>query len=121
MKPRKKKIRQFRQAFARTLQYIGKHRKQLPEFQGPLREVVILARERYGDAIMLTPLVGGLRKRYPEVSITVIAFSKIIYDFFSADPNVTAVYNAKKYEFRYFREVLLKRFDILFNTKDHPS
>ena len=121
MKPKKKKKRQFRQAFARTLQHVGKRRNPQHRFQGPLREVAILARERYGDAIMLTPLIGCLRKRYPDVSITVIAFSKIIFDFFSADPNVNAVYNAKKYELRYFRNLLLKRFDLLFNTKDHPS
>jgi heptosyltransferase III len=91
------------------------------KFQEPLNSVVILARECYGDAIMLTPLIGTLRKTYPDLEIYVITFTRIIFNFFSADTNVTAVYHAKRDLKRYFFGFLPKRYDLLFNPKDHPS
>ncbi|NTV02701.1 MAG: glycosyltransferase family 9 protein [Chlorobiaceae bacterium] len=90
-------------------------------FNGPLRSVVILARECFGDAIMLTPLIAALKKRHPETSIYVVAFRQIIFDFFSSDRNVTAVYHAKRDLKRYFLEFWPKRHDVLFNSKDHKS
>ncbi|NTW75054.1 MAG: glycosyltransferase family 9 protein [Chlorobiaceae bacterium] len=116
-----KKQRRFRQGFARFLQKIGKRRGDLRAFDGPLDSVVILAQEKLGDAILLTPLIGNLRRAYPRLRIHVIVFSQPVYDFFSTDRNVTAVHNAKKKPLRYAREVLFSRFDLLFNTKDHPS
>jgi ADP-heptose:LPS heptosyltransferase len=92
-----------------------------PKFRGPLDSVVILARECYGDAIMLTPLFSALRKKYPETKIYVIAFTRIIFDFFSADTNVTAVYHAKRDLKRYLFKFFTKRYDVLFNSKDHRS
>ncbi|NTU98234.1 MAG: glycosyltransferase family 9 protein, partial [Chlorobiaceae bacterium] len=95
------------------------------EFTGSIhcqpKSIVLLARERYGDAILMTPLIKALRHEYPEISIYIIAFTRIIFDFFSTDANITAVYHAKKKPGRYFSEVLLKKFDILFNPKNHPS
>ena len=91
------------------------------KFKGPPKSVVILARECYGDAIMLTPLFGALRKKYPETRIYVIAFTRIIFDFFSADSNVTAVYHAKRDLKRYLFKFITKRYDVLFNSKDHRS
>ncbi|NTU69048.1 MAG: glycosyltransferase family 9 protein [Chlorobiaceae bacterium] len=90
-------------------------------FQGPLRSVVILARECFGDAIMLTPLIAALKRRHPDAAIYVIAFRQIIFDFFSSDRNVTAVYHAKRDLKRYFLEFWPKRYDVLFNSKDHRS
>jgi len=95
--------------------------EQAPKFKGPLKSIVILARECYGDAIMLTPLIGTLRKTYPDSKIYVVAFTRIIFNFFSADANVTAVYHAKRDLSRYLFEFLPKRYDLLFNPKDHPS
>ena len=91
------------------------------KFQGPLRSVVILARECFGDAIMLTPLIAALKRRHPETTIHVIAFRQIIFDFFSADANVTAVYHAKRNLKRYFLGFWPRRYDVLFNSKDHRS
>ncbi|WP_260472442.1 glycosyltransferase family 9 protein [Chlorobium phaeovibrioides] len=83
--------------------------------------IVILARECYGDAIMQTPLIATLRQTYPASAIYIVAFTRIICDFFSADSNVTATYHAKRDLHRYFFKFLLKKYDILFNPKDHPS
>lgn len=83
--------------------------------------IVLLARERYGDAILMTPLIKNLRMAYPGVSIYIVAFTRIIFDFFSRDANVTAVYHAKRNLTKYFSEVLTKKFDLLFNPKNHPS
>ena len=111
----------FRKRFAKTLQVIAKRRRTKPFLQKAPDSIVILARECYGDCILLTPLIGTLRREYPELSIYIIAFSQIILNFFSADPNITAVYHAKKNMRRYYNDLLSKRFDLLFNPKDHPS
>ncbi len=115
------KKKPFRHRFAETLQFMAKRRKKQPPLNKPLESIVILAKERYGDSIMLTPLIGALRREYPELSIYIITFNQIIFNFFSADPNITAVYHAKKNLVRYYKGILSKKCDLLFNPKDHPS
>jgi len=90
-------------------------------FNGPLNSIVILARERYGDAIMQTPLIAALKDRYPSASIYMIAFTQIIYDFFKADSNISAVYHAKREFGKYLLEFLPRKYDLFFNPKAHPS
>ena len=121
MKPEKKDHTAFRERLAKTLQIFAKRRQSTSGVEKTPRSIVILARECYGDCIMLTPLIGTLRREYPDLSIYIIAFSRIIFNFFSADPNVTAVYHAKRDIKRYVKEILTQKFDILFNPKDHPS
>ena len=121
MKPNKKDHTAFRERLAKTLQLFAKRRQSTLPIEKNPESIVILARECYGDCIMLTPLIGTLRREYPELSIYIIAFSRIIFNFFSADKNVTAVYHAKRDIKRYVKEILTKKFDILFNPKDHPS
>ncbi|NMW19539.1 MAG: glycosyltransferase family 9 protein [Chlorobiaceae bacterium] len=121
MTAKKKDHTLFRKNFARTLQLIGKRGQTKPMLHGAPESIVILARECYGDCILLTPLIGSLRIEYPELSIYIIAFSRIIFNFFSADPNVTEVYHAKRNMKRYYKGILSKKFDLLFNPKDHPS
>ena len=121
MKSKKKDHNVFRERFAKTLQLLAKRRQSAPFPEKTPESIVILARECYGDCIMLTPLIGTLRREYPELSIYIIAFSRIIFNFFSADTNVTAVYHAKREMKRYYKEILSKKFDLLFNPKDHPS
>jgi len=111
----------FRKYFARSIQIITKKRKRGQTLQTPPKSIVILARECYGDSILLTPLIGSLRQEYPDLSIYIVAFSQIIFNFFSADPNVTGVYHAKRNIHRYIQGIFLKDFDVLFNPKDHPS
>ncbi len=90
-------------------------------FTGPFQSVVILARECFGDAIMLTPLIAAIKRRDRNTAIYIIAFTRIIYDFFSHDRNVTAVFHAKRDLGRYLLKCLPKRYDALFNSKDHRS
>jgi heptosyltransferase III len=117
----KMKKKPFRHRVAETLQFMAKRRKNQPFPDKPLESIVILAKERYGDSIMLTPLIGALRSEFPELSISIITFSQIIFNFFSADPNISAVYYTKKNLIRYYNGILSKKFDLLFNPKDHPS
>ena len=65
---------------------MGKRRKPATLYHGQPKSIVILARERYGDAIMLTPLIATLRQTYPEVSISIVAFSRIIFVFSTPTP-----------------------------------
>ena len=121
MNQKKKDHTAFRERLAKTLQLFAKRRQSTLDIEKEPQSIVILARECYGDCIMLTPLIGTLRREYPDLSIYIIAFSRIIFNFFSADTNVTAVYHAKRDLKRYIKEILTKKFDILFNPKDHPS
>lgn len=121
MKPKKKKKRQFRQAFARLLQRITPPRSGAAEFSGPLNSVAILAQEKLGDCVLLTPLIRNLRQARPELRIHIIAFSRASTSFFQDDPAVTAVHLVKQKPLRYLSEVRAAKFDLLFNTKDHPS
>jgi heptosyltransferase-3 len=90
-------------------------------FKGPFDSVVILARECYGDVIMLTPLIAALKKKHPATKIYIVAFTQIAYNFLRADRNVEATFHAKRDLGRYFFEFLPKRYDVLFNSKDHKS
>ncbi|NQU45780.1 MAG: glycosyltransferase family 9 protein [Chlorobium sp.] len=119
--PKKKKKRQLRQAFARTLQRIMPQRAGNTPFTGTLNTIAILAQEKLGDSVLLTPLIRNLRKAFPKLEIHIIAFSEASANFFRNDPEVTAVHMAKKEPLTYKKEVLSKQFDVLFNTKDHPS
>jgi heptosyltransferase III len=83
--------------------------------------IVLLARERYGDVILMTPLIKNLRMAYPEVSIYIVAFTRPVFEFFSADANITETFHAKRNLFRYASKLLPKKFDLLFNPKNHPS
>ncbi|NTV93579.1 MAG: glycosyltransferase family 9 protein, partial [Chlorobiaceae bacterium] len=121
MKPAKKVKQPFRYRFAQALKLAAKRPSVQHIPDNPPESIVILAKERYGDCIMLTPLIGCLRKKYPALSIYILTFNQNIFDFFRTDSNITAVYNTKKNPVRYCREILSKEFTLLFNPKDHPS
>lgn len=91
-----------------------------PKFNGPLNSIAILAQEKLGDAILLTPLIGILKNKLPDLEVHVIAFSGVA-EFFAGDPNITQVYQAKGHYASYFKKILSRKFDVLFCTKDHPS
>ena len=116
-----KRKRRFRQTLARL---IGKARNRpggKGPYEGPKNSFVILAQEKFGDAILLTPLLKNLKNRFPDASVEIVAFSKAVKGFFRSDTRVDAVHYAKANPLRYARAVLFRKFDILFNTKDHPS
>ena len=89
-------------------------------FDGSLGSIVIIAQEKLGDAILLTPLIGNLRKALPSLEIHVVTFSTV-YDFFMNDKNVDVVYRGKNHYWSYYKAMRNRRFDVLFNAKDHAS
>ncbi len=90
------------------------------KFEGELTSVIILAQEKIGDAILLTPLLRNLRRFFPEIEIHVVALSPV-YSLFENDPNVDTVYRVKQNYLTYFRSIRKRKFDLLYSTKDHPS
>lgn len=111
----------IRKYFASGIQLLSRRKQHGGQMSRPPESVVILARECYGDCILLTPLIAGLKQEYPDLSIYIVAFSRIIQNFFSYDPNVTAVFHAKRQLRRYVHGMLSRQYDLLFNPKDHPS
>ncbi|MCF8216975.1 MAG: lipopolysaccharide heptosyltransferase family protein [Chlorobium sp.] len=116
-----KKQRRFRQAFARQLQKMLHKPLLMPPYNGPLHSIAILAQEKYGDAILLTPLLRQLSIHFPKTEVHLITFSQATHDFFRNDRNIDALHFAKGNTIAYYRRILSRRFDLLFNTKDHPS
>jgi len=116
-----KKNKLFRKLFTRTLQLIVHKREPLRQFTGPLNSIVILAQEKIGDSILLTPLLSNLRHYFPDLEIPLICFSEASVNFFRNDPHITAIHSVKKNIVRYYKDVLSREFDLLFNTKDSPS
>ena len=116
-----KKKRRFRQALARILQELVNNQPLSVPYTGMLNTIAILAQEKYGDAILLTPLLKNLKKEFPDTEIHLITFNKTITEFFSTDSNVAAIHYAKGNLISYLKGIFCQKFDVLFNTKDHPS
>ena len=114
----KKKIREL---FIRLLRVMARKRVYKGPFEGTVRTAVILASERYGDCILLTPLLVMLRKKYPGIELHLIVFKQSIYDFFCHDASLSGIHFVKGNYFRYVREVFFRKYDLLFNPKDAPS
>jgi heptosyltransferase-3 len=85
-----------------------------------VRNVIILAQEKLGDAILLTPLLYFLKTAAPTTTIHVVTFGKN-REFYEADPHVDRVFAVKPNIFAALRELRRNRYDVLINTKDHPS
>lgn len=118
-KEEKKKRR--RQRSVDILRWFVWKRRGGREFPDRPRSVVFLASERYGDVILLTPVIRRLKEFFPDIEIHVVAFKRHITEFLRHDPNITGVHFAKGEYPVYLRDVLLRRFDVLFNPKDAPS
>jgi len=89
-------------------------------FDGKVDSIIILGQERFGDLIVLTPLIKKLRQIYPDSSITLLGVTEMI-SFLYDDPNLNRVVNIKRTKSLIRREILRDHYDIFFNTKDHPS
>ena len=116
-----KKKRLFRQALARILQKLVNKPLLSAPHTGALKTIAILAQEKYGDAILLTPLLKSLKKEFPETKIHLFTFNKTIAEFFNTDSNIAVIHNVKGNPISYFKGIFCQKFDVLFNTKDHPS
>jgi heptosyltransferase-3 len=118
----KKIIRDVRRSCARTaLSLLFRPLKQQPGFSGPLESVILFCQEKLGDAILFTPLISNLRRAFPDLSITVLAFGTAAARFFSTHTEVTAVYNVKVNRAALYRVLVKQRFDLLYSPKDHFS
>ncbi len=89
-------------------------------FDGKVDSIVILGQERYGDLIVLTPVIKKLRQSYPQSKIIVLGVTSAV-SFLADDPNLNMVVNIKRASAKKRKEILRDHYDILFNTKDHPS
>ena len=94
--------------------------EQKEEFDGSLESVVILAQEKFGDAILLTPLLKNLRRALPDTKIHIVTVTNV-YRLFEQDPNVDEVIGVKQNYLSLLKKLRNQSYDLLFNTKDHPS
>jgi len=97
-------------------------KRKIPTF--PIKKpnsIAIIAQERIGDSILLTPLIFNLRKNISDLKIVLITLSPDSYNFFKNDKNIDKIFFVKANYIKYFQEIRKFHFDILFNTKDHPS
>lgn len=112
--------RQAKRSLARSLLFFFGKAEARTAVAGPLRSIAILAQEKLGDAILLTPLLRNLRRALPEAKIHIVALSPV-FPFFERDANVDVVHRVKQDYPGYFRRIRQMEFDLLFSPKDHPS
>ncbi len=103
-----------------AIKYIFGTRPSGKIFDGKVQSIVILGQERFGDLIVLTPLIRALRSYFPEAKITLIGVTNMV-SFLTPDPNLTRVVNIKRIKASERREILRDHYDLFFNPKDHPS
>jgi heptosyltransferase-3 len=104
----------------RLIKYLFGTREPGRRFDGQAGSIVILGQERFGDLIVLTPLIRKLRQAFPAAEIFLLGVTRMI-TFLSEDKNLNHVLNIKRTNRKYRKEILSRQFDLLFNTKDHPS
>jgi heptosyltransferase-3 len=95
-------------------------KKPTPEVPQKIKSMAILTPERYGDLILLTPLIKNLRHRFPDMHITLVGVNDLVF-FFKADRYVQHIHNGKKMLYRFRSRLFTETFDMLYNPKDHPS
>ncbi len=82
--------------------------------------ICVIAQEKIGDFILLTPLFPLLKKHLPNIHITVLA-SKYNHKLFSQLPDVDEVICPKLNLWKFYKNIKHRKFDILYNPKDHSS
>lgn len=89
-------------------------------FRKPINSIAILVQERFGDSILVTPLIGYLRNAFPDLEITLIGV-RADNEILRQDPHITQLCNLHNMTWHDKKVLFRKHFDLLFNTKDHPS
>lgn len=84
------------------------------------KNILVFIQEKLGDAILITPLFKNLKSHFHDIQIHVVIFHKQS-NIFENDPNIYKVHNFKKDKIGTTRSLKKLKFDIIFNTKDHPS
>ena len=115
------KLKKIQKQFIVSLLHLfyGKIREQ-SGFRGDLKSIVILAREGFGDIIVLSPLIKRLKSALPEIEITIVCVNKLAF-YLKHDKNIKAVIKAKRPTIKDKKYLYHQEFDLLFNPKDHPS
>lgn len=85
-----------------------------------LKKIAILVQERFGDTIVLTPLIKHLRSAYPHLEIVLVGV-RSYNQFLENDINVNKLYNLRQTSSAEKNHLFSTKFDIIYNTKDHPS
>lgn len=110
-----------RERYAVLLRRLFGVRKEKPVPNIKPRSIVILGLERFGDSILTTPLIRNLKKNYPSTNIYIVTPGRRAFTFFSADKNITRIFNVKKNFFSTIWFFWKNPADILFNPKDNLS
>lgn len=84
------------------------------------KNILVFVQEKLGDAILITPLFNNLKSQFHNIQIHVVIFHKQS-NIFNNDPNIYKVHNFKNDKIGTTRSLKKLKFDIIFNTKDHPS
>ena len=116
-------LRKFKRAYQRLLLVIIGRLFPIKVKQNPNtlpKNILIFLQEKLGDAILTTPLIKNLKKHFPEIQLHLVIFNNAS-NIFSEDPNIYEVHNFKNDKLGTARRLKKYDFDILFNTKDHPS
>ena len=120
----RKAERKAKRGLIQTIRFLFPSLEPQPRFQGSLNRVLILAQEKMGDAILLTSLVALLRQIAPKAVIDIAAMSPVkspVFSYYEHDSHIRHVYHVKANYFRFLRQAGKQRYDVLINTKDHPS
>ena len=89
----------------------------------PSREfqrIAILVQERIGDTILTTPLLKHLHRAFPKMKVDLIGV-RPDNEILREDPNIHQLYNLSTISGQEKLELFRQDYDLLFNTKDHPS
>lgn len=116
---RKAYMRVIRRRLTRLL-LVGSYRTTRQSLGIPVKRIAILAQEKLGDAILLTPLLKKLSQDDPGRVIDLLVFGDNA-SFFEKLGFVGNIYKVKKHPWRSFRAIRRNRYDVVFNPKDHPS
>ena len=112
------KSRSFRYPLHLVLQILPKgNRRRIPEQP---KSICILSQEKLGDAVLLMPLLQGLKDNFTQTKIIILASSRN-KPFFEKLPWVDQIYCYRPMTFDFFVRFRKEQFDVFFNPKDHPS
>lgn len=115
--------RKFKRAYQRMLLFIIGKLVPIRSKENPVnspKSMLIFVQEKLGDAILTTPLFKNLKLRFPGARIHIVIFNKAS-NIFDKDPNIFQIHNYKHNKAATIKNLKKLHFDILFNTKDHPS
>lgn len=115
--------RKFKRAYQRIILWVIGKLAPVRHKDNPVvspKNILVFVQEKLGDAILTTPLFKNLKFQFPEVQIHIVIFHKQS-NIFDDDPNISKVHFYKNDKLGTIKRLKKIKFDILFNTKDHPS